>query len=357
MKALLFPLLFLLLACSEDNIEKHDNSQLENEFVNAVDISSYPEISLSNPKFYNESGVEENFIQQLKNNGVNTIRLRLWVNPSDLHSGFEEVKTFSDQLKSMGFKIWISLHYSDTWADPAQQITPISWQNLNFTELSIKVKEYTKNVILEINPDYIQIGNEINNGFLHPLGNIHNKPQQFKDLLALAIDTVRENSTSTQIIIHFAGVNNSLWFFQQIENLDYDIIGLSYYPIWHDKNLLNLKEHLNQLENNFNKKILIAETAYPFTLDWNDHTNNIVGENQQLILPDFPATPLGQYNFLAEIKSIIQQTPNGLGLCYWGAELVAWKGQDAVDASSWENQALFDFQNKVLPGIKIFAEN
>ena len=111
---------------------------------------------------------------------------------------------------------------------------------------------------------------------------------------------------------------------------------------------------MQQLSNTHNKKILIAETAYPFTLEWNDWTNNIVGSDNQLILPEFPATPDGQKNFIKQIKKLTAEVENGMGFCYWGAELIAWKGIQSTDASPWENQALFDFDNKALSVLKEF---
>jgi len=132
-------------------------------------------------------------------------------------------------------------------------------------------------------------------------------------------------------------------------NLDYDIIGLSYYPIWHGKSMDELRQKMEYLSQTFKKEIVIAETAYPFTLDWNDWTHNIVGLEEQLILPEFPATPQGQKDFIGNIKTITQEVKGSIGFCYWGAELIAWKGKNAQDGSSWENQSLFDFNNKELP--------
>ena len=100
---------------------------------------------------------------------------------------------------------------------------------------------------------------------------------------------------------------------------------------------------MRYLSDAYQKKIIIAETAYPFTLDWNDWTNNIVGTDDQLILPEFPATPEGQRKFVHEIKIL-------------GAELIAWKGNESKNASSWENQALFDFDNKALPVVREFKD-
>ena len=106
---------------------------------------------------------------------------------------------------------------------------------------------------------------------------------------------------------------------------------------------------MQDLSESFNKQILIAETAYPFTLGWNDMTNNIVGSNDQLILPEYPATNEGQRKFIMDIKTIIEELESGIGFCYWGAELIAWKGTQSTDASPWENQALFNFNNEALP--------
>ncbi|WP_366837396.1 glycosyl hydrolase 53 family protein [Lutibacter sp.] len=213
----------------------------------------------------------------LKENGVNTIRLKLWVNPSNVHSGFAEVKEFSETLKSKGFKIWLTLHYSDTWADPAHQKIPKIWQEISFTQLKDSVFNYTEKVVNEIQPNYIQIGNEINSGLLHPYGNILNNFQNFIELMKMGISAVRTSSNNTKIILHFAGIEGSDWFFNQVNTLDYDIIGLSYYPRWHGKSLNNLKTKMQDLSKIHHREIVIAETAYPFTLDWNDWTNNIVG--------------------------------------------------------------------------------
>lgn len=319
------------------------------EFISAVDISSYPEILTTNPFFYNLQGIQKDLLMILKENGVNTIRLRLWLNPINEHSGFKEVKEFSQNLKSLGFNIWITLHYSDTWADPAHQKIPAQWQGLSFNQLKDSVYSYTQKVITEIKPNYIQIGNEINTGILHPYGNITTNYENFISFLKQGCKAVRDNSNDCKIILHFAGIENSIWFFNQLKTIDYDIIGLSFYPIWHGKSLINLKNTLQYLSMNFNKQIIIAETAYPFTLDWNDWTNNIVGLEEQLILPMYPATAEGQRKFIKEIKTITKEVNKGIGFCYWGAELIAWKGKQSTDGSNWENQALFDFDNKALP--------
>lgn len=357
MKRIIYPLLllFLLSSCNEkQNIKQPENKEANTEYILAVDISSYPEIAKTKPVFYDASGKSDDFLNILKRNGVNTIRLRLWANPKREHSGYEEVKDFSAILKSKGFKIWLTVHYSDTWADPAQQIIPSQWRGMSFSQLKIAVENYTKQIVTEIMPDYLQIGNEINTGFLHPWGHFQNNFDTFKNLMNTAISTVRKNSKKTKIILHFAGIEGTNWFFSKIAMFDYDMIGLSYYPIWHKKSLVNLKNTMQELSDTYKKDIVIAETAYPFTLKWNDWTDNVVGLENQLILPEYPATPEGQQKFVKAIKTIVRDMDKGRGFCYWGAELIAWKGEKAKDASAWENQALFDFDNKALPALGEF---
>ena len=323
-------------------------------FISAVDISKYPEISNTNSIFYDLDENQKDFLTILKEKGINTIRFRLWVNPVNEHSGFNEVKQFSQSLKTHGFKTWLTLHYSDSWADPGQQNPPSQWQGISFSALKDSVYNYTKKVMQEMQPDYIQIGNEINTGILHPYGDLATNHQNFIELVQQGSLAVRERSMDCKIILHYAGIEHADWFFTQVNQIDYDIIGLSYYPIWHGKSLTALKTRMQELSNIHNKKILIAETAYPFTLEWNDWTNNIVGLDEQLILPEYPATPEGQRNFIRQIKTLTKELENGIGFCYWGAELIAWKGNQSTDASPWENQALFDFNNKALSVLNEF---
>lgn len=359
MKQVIFLLTFILVLIL-NSCKKDEPGPVEipgdTFFMKAMDISAYPEIKLSNPVFYNANGVKEDFLDILKNAGVNTIRLKLWVNPVNGHSGFSEVKSFATTLKSKGFKIWLAPHYSDTWADPGHQETPEAWKNLSYSILKDSVYAYTSKLVTQMNPDYIQIGNEINAGFLFPSGNLSSNPVQFRDLLFTGIKAVRENSESAKIIIHFAGISNADWFYGQLNNADYDMIGLSFYPVWHGKNLSALRNTMDFLSSKYEKDIMVAETAYPFTLDWNDRTNNIVGLDDQLI-PGYPASQQGQLDYMNEIKTITSGLERGMGFCYWGAELIAWKGPESTSGSPWENQALFDFENHAVSALTVFGDN
>jgi arabinogalactan endo-1,4-beta-galactosidase len=245
------------------------------------------------------------------------------------------------------------VHYSDTWADPGQQSKPSAWNNLSFNQLKSQFEQYTQQIVTQIHPDIIQIGNEINNGFVFPEGNLTNNESQFLSLLASASTVVRAQSPSTKIMLHYAGIQGASWFFSKTMAIDYDYIGLSYYPVWHGTDLNLLQQTLTSLGQTYSKKVLIAETSYPFTLGWNDWTNNVLGQTNQLH-PNYPATLDGQKNFLEQIKTTIQQTPNGVGFCYWGAEWIAFRGTQASNGSSWENQALWDFNHKAVPAMAVF---
>jgi arabinogalactan endo-1,4-beta-galactosidase len=118
--------------------------------------------------------------------------------------------------------------------------------------------------------------------------------------------------------------------------------------MWHGKSLTLLAQTMSSLSEKFGKSILIAETSYPFTLGWNDLTNNIVGLDDQ-ILDEYPATPQGQKDFFKKIIEICSEIPNCIGFCYWGGEWVSYKGSTAEDGSAWENQAFWDFENNGLP--------
>lgn len=352
MRYLFIILSFLFVSCTKNKVTKI-SLPTTTEFIRGADLSALPQLEAYNNVFYNSDGQEQDFLTILKNAGLNTVRLKLWKNSATETASFSEVKTLSNRLKSIGLKVWLTVHYSDNWADPSKQAAPKIWENLTFSAVNDSIYNYTKKIISEINPDFIQIGNEINNGFIYPYGKLSTNELQFKTLIATAIKAVRETNSETKIMLHYAGYSGAQIFFNKFKNTDYDIIGLSYYPKWHGKSLDNLSATFGALSSTFNKEIVIAETSYPFTFNWYDLTNNIIGSNDQ-ILDNYPATPKGQLDFILKLKSLIKEVSKGIGFCYWGGELIAFKGQQATDGSPWENQALFDFNNKALPVIEAF---
>ncbi|GGP02252.1 hypothetical protein GCM10010992_05890 [Cloacibacterium rupense] len=349
----------LLVSCSSggDSPDPTPNpTPTEDTFVRAADVSFVPEIEAAGVSFkYNNTAQDP--LLTLKNAGVNYIRIRLWHNPSDGHSGMAEVKQLATRVRNLGMKVWLTVHYSDTWADPGHQTKPVAWQSLNFTNLKSAVAVYTSQIMSEINPEIIQIGNETNDGFLWPEGKLSTNEAQYLELTNAAVSSVRNANNTTKIMLQYAGISNSAdWYFNKVKNVNYDYIGISYYPVYHGTSLADVKTKLTGLNQTFSKKVLIAETSYPFTLNWNDWTNNVVGQSNQLV-SGYDATASGQKNYILAIKSLVKSVPNGQGFCYWGGEWIAFKGSQATNGSTWENQALWDFNNNALEGIQAFSKD
>lgn len=351
----------LLLATSQLSCSKEDAAIIleptpEDSFIRAADISFIPLIE-SEGTVYKYNGVAQNPLTTLKNAGCNTIRIRLWKTPTVNQSTFNEVKALALRARQSGLKVWLSVHYSDTWADPGAQTTPAEWASLSFNDLKTAASNYTSTILTEIQPDIIQIGNEINSGLLWPQGHLINNESQCLQLLSTISNTIRTQSPNTKIMLHYAGIGSgATWFFDKVSTINYDYIGLSYYPVWHGKILSDVTNIINTLGQTHNKKVLIAETAYPFTLNWNDWTNNIVGLQDQLI-PGYPASNSGQRSFVLAIKNALKQSTYGQGFCYWGGEWVAFRGPQSTNGSSFENQALWDFNNNSLPVMEAFSQN
>lgn len=357
MKIPLYLILLLILSLSGCDKKNSDPPYTPpvTSFYKGADISFLPEIEEAGVKFYDKSGKVAPLTEILKSSGVNTIRLRLWHTPSTKHSGLAEVSAFARQLKVAGFKIFLTIHYSDTWADPGNQAKPAAWNGLSLSVLGDSVYNYTKHTVQEIDPDIIEVGNEISNGFLWPEGKISNQ-SGFITLLKRGVQGARDATPDKRkILMHCATLDVSGWFYTILKTnqIDYDVIGLSYYPFWTKIPPSQAIALMDSLSSTFNKDVLIAETAYPYTLEWNDYTNNIIGLQNQL-LQGYPATEAGQKLILTEIRQGMENFDKGIGFCYWAPEWVAFKGPQSTTGSSWENMALFDFNNKALPGLDVF---
>jgi arabinogalactan endo-1,4-beta-galactosidase len=335
---------------------------LNTDFIRGVDLSFSPEI-LSAGTIFKDNNQVKDLVQICKDKGINTVRLRVWHTPIEGHSGLAEVVAFAKILNTKGFNIWLDIHYSDSWADPANQTKPAAWKNASFTELKDSVYQYTSSCIQSfktagINLKMVQIGNETNSGFLWDLGKVggsfDNNWGNYALLLREGIRAVKDISSTTKTMIHLAGYDSADWFFGNLaaQNVSYDYIGLSYYPVWHGKSLDLLLTSLTSLINKYQKPVIIAETSYPFTLLWNDYTNNIVGMTSQLI-PAYDATPDGQNAYTKALIDLMRKLPNqqGLGVCWWAPEWVSFKGPTATNGSSAENLTLFDFSNNALPAL------
>lgn len=349
-------LLLPIGSCSEKNNDPPDpEPQPPGFFIRGADLSLLPEIETSGLQFKDQKGNPGSMLDILKQAGLNTVRIRLWHTPQTPVSGLAQVAALAQKVKASGLKVWLCLHYSDTWADPGQQKMPAAWSGLTGQVLHDSLRNYTLRVVGRIQPDYVQAGNEVNDGMLWPVGRI-STGGDFYDLLSTAHKAIREAAPKARILVHYAGVNGAVQFFNQLQThkIDYDVAGLSYYPYYHGKDLTYAASVLKAIGSSTGRPVVIAEVSYPFTLGWADYTHNLIGEEGQLV-DGYPATPEGQRNFMVKIRDICEGSTKGAGFCYWGGEWVAYKGNQASDGSPWENQALFDFDFKALPVQAVFA--
>lgn len=344
------------LGCKKESPTKIE-PPLVDSLIRGIDASFYSESQKAGISYKDENGNTVDFLNFVREKGVNTVRIRIWHKPSGRFSSLEDVKALSKLVREKGLKVWLCLHYSDWWADPANQKTPAAWSNLSNTVLKDSLVNYTRMLVREIQPDFIQTGNEINGGFCWDQGRISNEAYFF-GLLKAANEAVAEENPACKRLVHIAGYEQADWFFGKVASyqVPYDWIALSYYPYWHGKDPEKLKPALDALFTKYQKGIVLAETAYPFTLSWNDWTNNSIGDSSQLS-PGYPASLQGQKEMLKKIAELVYSSQGGRGFCYWAPEWVAFYGPQANTGSSWENQALFDFSNKAVPAWEAFNPN
>ncbi len=348
-------LILLLGACSEKQVDPPTpQPQPPGYFIRGADVSLLPEIEAAGVQFKDLNGNPGSMLEILKQAGLNTVRIRLWHTPQTSVSGLPQVAKLAQRVKALGLNVWLCLHYSDTWADPSQQKMPAAWNGLNGQALQDSLRNYTLRVVGKIKPDFVQAGNEVNDGMLWPAGRI-GTGGDFYSLLATAHKAIRQAAPQARIIVHFAGINGAVQFFNQLQvhKIDYDVAGVSYYSFYHGKDLAYASSVIKALANSTLKHVVIAEVSYPFTLQWADNTHNLIGESGQLV-EGFPATPEGQKTYMLKIRQMISDFAQGAGFCYWGGEWVAYKGNSSADGSPWENQALFDFNFKALPVVEVF---
>lgn len=268
---------------------------LSSDFMRGADVSMLAEIEKNGGKFYNAEGKEDDLFNILKENGVNWIRLRVWndpVNDLDVYANGNilskkgepvgggnnsvdvDVK-LAKRAKKAGMKVLVDFHYSDFWADPSKQKMPAAWRGMDAKQLNKAVEDFTEDSIkkfikADARPDMVQIGNELNGGFMWPLGKTWKSKTDtdvggmdgFIKLLKSAAAGVRSaqgKGDKIKIVIHLAnGGDNTLYnnMFGPITQakVDFDVIGLSFYTYWHGS-LADLKANLTDLSKKYKKEL------------------------------------------------------------------------------------------------------
>ncbi len=297
---------------------------------------------------FREDGKEKPCIEIFKEHGYNWVRLRLFHTPTELPNSLEYTIALAKEAKEKGFKFLLDYHYSDTWADPGKQFTPKAWEGKSQTELAKIVYEYTRSTMIAfrnagIFPDMVQVGNEISNGMLWPIGKLPDNWDNFAALLQAGINGVNAscgNNPCPQIMIHIdkgGDKDFTKYFFNKIEayGIEYDVIGQSYYPWWHGS-LLDLRECLNFASKAYNKNIIVVEAAYNYSPK--EYINKKA---------PFAESPEGQKKFLEEVNNIILGVPNnkGIGLFWW---------EPAAPKKGFSTRTFFNEKGDVMPVITVF---
>ncbi|MBP8948296.1 MAG: arabinogalactan endo-1,4-beta-galactosidase [Candidatus Promineofilum sp.] len=329
-----------------------------------ADISSLAKSEDLGGVYRETDGTPGDALQIMKDHGLNYARLRVWVDPADGYNSKATVLAMAQRLAAKDIKLLVDFHYSDNWADPGKQIKPVAWADLDFEGLKAAVYDHTFDVCSALvaqgtPPAMVQVGNEINAGLLWPDADYQNF-DNMAELLTAGYQAVKECSPDTLVMLHIAeGGDNELakWWFGNITRRDvpFDLIGISYYPFWHGS-LGELQFNLNDISERYGKDVVVVETAYAFTEQDEDDYPNIA--ESSLATPGYPFTPQGQRAMLRDVMAVVRAVPNGrgLGVFFWDATWTAvagngWDGSDPTTGNAWENQALFDYDDIVLPAL------
>ena len=318
------------------------------------DVSMLPKYEASGVVYRDSSGRSVDALQLFRQQQMNAMRVRLFVSPNGSNGvvqDFAYVKSLAHRIKNAGLRFMLDFHYSDTWADPERQIVPSAWSSLTPSQLEDKLYTYTRDVLSELKaeglaPDIVQTGNEITYGMFYTSG--HNMLsyqsttgwEQFSRYMKSAVKACREVCPSAKVVLHIerSGDKTScLQFFNYMKyyGVDYDVIGLSYYPHWHGT-LSTFSSVLTSLESTFRKEIMVCEFAYNYVWYPADarYTASQIG---------YPATVEGQRAMTSALVDMLRTHSLVSGLFWWFPEENESLGSsgDTALMGSWSNRGLF----------------
>lgn len=353
------------------------------DFIKGVDVSTLCDVEALGAKFY-RSGEECDLFALMADYGINSVRLRIWNNPYDEEGNpygggtndVERLIALAKRAKNAGMSICADFHYSDFWADPGKQTTPKAWTEMDINSLREAVYAFTRATLLRmidegVTPQYVQVGNEISNGMMWPLGH-YDSADGLEQLIKSGVRAVREICPDARIILHVDnGGDNELchrWFKRmQTAGVDWDIMGLSYYPMFHG-NFDALEYNMRDLVSTFGKDLMLVETSYGFCLDKpadeSGDTKPYMFDTRMKDVTGIEISPAGQAQFMQQLLERMALIPDGraCGFYYWepawipvpGSTWAEKAGRDYVGdtgegGNEWANQAMFDFSGNALP--------
>ena len=364
------------------------------EPIRGVDISSVISLEEAGMKFYDDNGNEADIFKVLADHGVNYIRVRIWNEPHDDngnsygggHSDLETAAKIGKRAADNGMKLLADIQYSDFWADPAKQTRPKYWQPHSHEKLKSEIYNWTSWVVKYLTENgsdigMVQVGNETECFFC-------GEKDMYKicDLFSSGEKAVRDFDRNILIAHHFAnpGSGHFAWYAKVMNecSLDYDVFATSYYSYWHGSTE-NLTKVLTDIGNTYNKYVMVAETAYPYTDMDGDHFGNSVTSNHEGCDMRYPVSVDGQIKAVTDVfQAVANCNGHGIGVFYWepawlGIPDLSWNDQknnwekhgtgwatdyakgydkdvDGTGGSSFDNQALFDFHGKPLESLDLF---
>jgi arabinogalactan endo-1,4-beta-galactosidase len=380
-----FLLIFAMTTLTPTTSHAQPTTQ-RNPFLLGADISTLTQVEKRGGVFQ-DNGKPGDAIAIFMRHGWNCFRLRIFVNPDGrggVINSLEYTRALAKRIKAAGAILILDFHYSDTWADPQHQIKPAAWKNLPIDQLTNQVQKYTADVISDLKehdamPDIVQVGNEITGGTLWPDAQVavplstvkvyddevkkiipsqpYDDAKQWSHLIGIikagvaGVRSVTAPSDHVRIMIHIDCGGDwpvTQWFFDHLEesNVNYDMIGQSYYPNWHGT-LENVRDNLAHTARRYGKDIVMVETSYP----WKNGDTWSKKKNMA-----WPISPAGQKKFMADLIDTVQQTPggHGVGVVYWHPESVPTKGPHG---EVWHSgaMALFDEQGNALAAVDALA--
>ena len=394
--------------------------------IRGMDISSYLALKKAGVKYYDYEGNETPLLKVLHDNGINYIRIRIWNDPfnadgktyggggNDVSTGVEIAK----EAAQYDMKVLLDFHYSDFWAEPAVQLVPKAWKkDVNNTEkMCSDVYDFTKESIQKFkdagaNIGMVQVGNEITNGLLGIYSN-RDKGESFNVIwgdkkkstevnkyLKAGIKAVREYTPQALVALHLETPN--VWKYKTImntwkrDNVDYDVLGSSYYPFWSIAAKANTPKTLKDVQTlaaSYGKMFAVFETSWVNSLNDGDGTQNSIGDSTNT--GAYEVGPQGQVNELTDLYDTVLSQDNGLGTFYWEGAWIPvkagwtnwkynkqiadqygtgwaskgalgyfpdskmyYKGKAAWGGTSWDNQALFDINGYPLQSLKFYKDS
>ena len=370
---------------------------ISDDFYRGMDASAVLALENSGVKYYNFDGEKQDVFMTLAQAGVNYIRLRVWNDPYDENGngyggGNNDVATaiaLGQRATKYGMKVCIDFHYSDFWADPKKQFVPKAWEGMDIEEKSDALYNFTLESLTQlldagVDVGMVQIGNEINNGMSG-----ETDVANIRKLLTAGSKAVREAAANSGkeilVAVHYTNIDDmkkldTLLTGLQVKEIDYDIVGLSFYPYWHGT-IEDLKNAIIHIRDTYGKKVYVAENAYCYTAEDGDGSANSV-EGTDDLAEGYSASVQGQANEVRDVCAAASEA-GAEGVFYWEGTWIPvgpadadnsdlWEkygsgwassyasGYDPKDAGqyyggcSWDNQAMFDFTGHPLASLNVF---